>query len=173
VEVAWVLIRSLIFMSPFPWPSRVKARLLRAFGAHVGVGLYMRPRTYVHVPWKLSLGDHVWVGEACTLLNLEPLTIGDHTALGHEVYLTTGSHDITSPTMTYANRPTTIGSSCWIATRAFVAAGVHIGDGAVVGAGAVVTSDVAPWVLVGGVPARFIAERTLKPMPDKSQEDQR
>ncbi len=34
-----------------------------------------------------------------------------------------------------------------------------IGDGAIVGAGSVVTKDVAPYAIVGGVPARFIRHR--------------
>jgi putative colanic acid biosynthesis acetyltransferase WcaF len=162
VEVAWVLVRSFFFMSSLPWPSALKAHLLRAFGAEVGVGFYLRPRTYVHFPWKLRLGDHVWIGEACTLLNLEPLEIGSHTALAHEVYVTTGGHDISSSNMRYANRPSTIGSSCWLATRSFVGPGVRVGDGVVVAAGGVVVSDVDPWVLVGGVPAHFISKRILR-----------
>ncbi|CAN0462886.1 unnamed protein product, partial [Laminaria digitata] len=53
----------------------------------------------------------------------------------------------------------TIGHDVWIGHGVTVTAGVTIGDGAVVGAGAVVTRDVAPYTVVGGVPARVIKHR--------------
>ena len=46
--------------------------------------------------------------------------------------------------------------------QAFVGMGVTVGRGAVVGARSAVFRDVAPWTVVGGNPARFIKQRTLR-----------
>ena len=53
----------------------------------------------------------------------------------------------------------TIGHDNWIGHGVTITAGVTIGTGAVIGAGAVVTKDVAPYTVVGGVPARVIKRR--------------
>lgn len=52
-----------------------------------------------------------------------------------------------------------IGNDVWIGYEAVILAGVHIGNGAIIGARAVVTKDVAPYSIVGGVPAREIRKR--------------
>lgn len=52
-----------------------------------------------------------------------------------------------------------VGNDVWIGYEAVVLSGVHIGDGAIVGARAVVTKDVAPYTIVGGVPAKPIRRR--------------
>jgi acetyltransferase-like isoleucine patch superfamily enzyme len=55
-----------------------------------------------------------------------------------------------------------VGAGAWIGASSVILAGVRVGECAVVAAGAVVTKDVAPYTLVGGVPARVIRsiERT-------------
>jgi acetyltransferase-like isoleucine patch superfamily enzyme len=52
-----------------------------------------------------------------------------------------------------------IGSDVWIGTEAMIMSGVTIGDGAVIGARSLVTSDVEPYAIVAGNPARFIKKR--------------
>ncbi|MGH1565472.1 CatB-related O-acetyltransferase [Mumia sp. DW29H23] len=52
-----------------------------------------------------------------------------------------------------------IGNDVWIGVNVTILRGVTIGDGAIVAAGAVVTKDVAPYTIVGGVPARPIRRR--------------
>ncbi|MGH6861447.1 MAG: DapH/DapD/GlmU-related protein [Phyllobacterium sp.] len=57
------------------------------------------------------------------------------------------------------SNPVTIGHDVWIGHGATVLPGVDIGNGAVIGAGAVVSRTVAPYAIVGGVPARKIRDR--------------
>jgi acetyltransferase-like isoleucine patch superfamily enzyme len=52
-----------------------------------------------------------------------------------------------------------IDDDCWLGRGTVLSEGIHLGRGAVVGANAVVTADVAPYTVVGGVPARPIKAR--------------
>ena len=54
---------------------------------------------------------------------------------------------------------TVIGNDVWIGQNATIMPGVHIGDGAIIGANATVASDVEPYSIVAGNPARLIRKR--------------
>ena len=54
---------------------------------------------------------------------------------------------------------TVIGNDVWIGRDAVIMPGVIIGDGAIVAARAVVVSDVDPYTVVGGNPAKHVRER--------------
>ena len=54
---------------------------------------------------------------------------------------------------------TVIGSDVWIGQNAVLLPGVHIGDGAIIGANSVVGSDVDPYTIVVGNPAKILRKR--------------
>lgn len=54
---------------------------------------------------------------------------------------------------------TVIGNDVWIGQNAVILPGVHIGDGAIIGANSVVGSDVEPYTIVIGNPARVLRKR--------------
>ena len=149
--VAWQAgwqVASALFVMPWFIPVRVRVAVLRAFGARIGAGVNLRSGVRVHWPWKLSIGEHSWIGERVWILNLEPVEIGAHACVSQAAFLCTGSHDRRSPTFEFDNAPIRIGDGAWIAARATVLRGVEIGDDALVGATALVTADVVPGATV-------------------------
>ena len=54
---------------------------------------------------------------------------------------------------------TVIGNDVWIGQNAVILPGVHIGDGAIIGANSVVGSDVEPYTIVVGNPAKPLRKR--------------
>lgn len=119
-------------------------------------------------------GAFSYVGRDCCVC--PRVSIGAYTMLAHEVSIQGGDHriDVAGTPMYFAGRPempeTRIGEDVWIGHRAIILAGATIGRGAIVGAGAVVTSDVPPYAIFGGVPARQIGERFPDPA-DRAKHD--
>lgn len=54
---------------------------------------------------------------------------------------------------------TIIGNDVWIGQNAVILPGIHIGDGAIIAANCVVGSDVEPYTIVVGNPARVLRKR--------------
>ena len=151
-EALWYIVKCLFFLTPWPWPSRFKCSVLRSFGAKVGRGVVLKPRVNIHFPWKLKIGDFTWIGEEVYLLNLEPVSIGEHCCLSQRAFLCTGNHDYRQVDMRFRNRSIQIDDGAWIGAQVFVAPGVTIGGEAVITAGSVVTGNQPARMVCGGNP---------------------
>ncbi|MGW0469226.1 WcaF family extracellular polysaccharide biosynthesis acetyltransferase [Streptomyces sp. NPDC003027] len=140
VQALWFAVMNTVFMAWF-CPARLRVALLRAFGATIGDGVLIRHRVRILWPWKLTVGDHTWIGEGAWLLNLEPVTLGAHVCVSQEALLCTGGHDHRAADFRYRNAPITVEDGAWVAARATVLAGVTVGRHAVVAAGTTLHKD--------------------------------
>jgi putative colanic acid biosynthesis acetyltransferase WcaF len=157
-EAVWILVRFLFFQNAFPWPSRLRCALLRLFGAKIGRGVMIRTNVNISFPWRLTIGDHVWIGEDVGILTLAPVTIESNVCISQRTYLCTGSHDFRREDFKLQVAPITVREGGWIAATSFIAPGIEIGSGAIVSAGSVVFANVAPRTFVRGNPATVICE---------------
>ena len=67
--------------------------------------------------------------------------------------------DIPDPSEMPFKGDTVIGNDVWIGQNAVILPGVHIGDGAIIGANSIVGSDVDPYTIVAGNPAKPLRKR--------------
>jgi len=108
---------------------------------------------------NLVIGDASIVGRHCLLDARGGLRIGSNVNISSYCRFMTAKHDIYLPDFPALYEPITVEDRVWVALGVTVLGGVTIGEETVVAAGSVVTKDVAPWQVVGGVPARPIGDR--------------
>jgi putative colanic acid biosynthesis acetyltransferase WcaF len=168
-EAIWMFVRLFFFQNAFPWPSALRCALLRAFGAKIGRRVVIRANVNISFPWRLTIGDHVWIGEDVGILTLAPVTIESNVCVSQRAYLCTGSHDFRREDFKLRVAPITVREGSWIAAASFIAPGIEIGSGAVVSAGSVVFENVAPKTIVRGNPATVICEVRRGRLNEKKQ----
>jgi acetyltransferase-like isoleucine patch superfamily enzyme len=141
----------------------LREQLRREQGAYVNENITVGDFTY-GIPKIRSCGEgaKLSIGKFCSIAeNVTIMLGGEHRPEWNTTYpfnvLLDNFSDIKGHPATKGD--VAIGNDVWIASGAKIMSGVTIGDGAVIGANALVTKDVAPYDIVGGVPAKCIKKR--------------
>lgn len=134
---------------------------------------------------QIRVGDGSSIGGGCLLICAQPegITIGRNVMLSWDVVVMDSNAHSLDPAMRgndaddwrmglvegrmgayktwhdVTAAPVRIGDGVWVGFGAVITKGVTIGEGAVVASHAVVTKDVPPYAVVGGNPARILAQR--------------
>jgi acetyltransferase-like isoleucine patch superfamily enzyme len=110
----------------------------------------------------LDIAPSAVVNNALFNLSSGSVRVEDWAFFGHEVKVLTGTHDVNcrdgerQNAIPQKGRDITIKRGAWVCTGAMIIGPCTIGEHAVVAAGSVVNSDVPPYAVVGGMPAKVI-----------------
>jgi acetyltransferase-like isoleucine patch superfamily enzyme len=165
--------------------SLLKYRLKRV-GIDISNGLYLAPAMSIDLEAPLSMhkidlntrsgiipriGAHTYIRSGCHFTAFQE--IGRFCSIGPSLRCGDPNHPlnlVSTHPFAYQHRPPDdavrkikdppkIGHDVWIGSNVIILSGVNIATGAVIAAGAVVSKDIAPYEIVGGVPARHIRFR--------------
>jgi putative colanic acid biosynthesis acetyltransferase WcaF len=165
VRMAWLLVSRVCFQTSVPWPSTMKAALLRLFGASVGQGVIIKPCVTVKYPWNVTIGDHAWIGERVWIDSLAKVRIGSHACLSQGCMIETGNHDWSRPGFDLLVRDVNLDEGSWAAVKSLLLPGSRLASHAVLGAASVLAGDTDAYGIYVGNPARRVNQRKIRVGP--------
>ena len=136
----------------------MRHRLLKKL-LHTTGNFWIKPPFYCDYGYNIYLGKEVMLNYGCVLLDVCPISIGDHTLIGPYTPIYTACHSLDplkrKQSIEYG-KPVVIGQNVWIGGGCIILPGVTIGDNSVIGAGSVVTKDIEANVIAVGNPCKVI-----------------
>jgi putative colanic acid biosynthesis acetyltransferase WcaF len=135
--------------------------VLELFGAYIGKEVRIRPGVKIKFPWKLTMGDHVWLGEDCWIDNITNVKIGNHVCISQGAMLCTGNHNYKSVGFELVAKPIVLEDGVWIGAKALVAPGITAQSHCMLTAGSVATRDMEAYGIYQGNPATFTKFRKI------------
>lgn len=160
-RVLWTIASGIFFQTWFPWPSKLKAIILQIFGAEIGKALVLKPRVTIKYPWKLTIGDHVWVGEQVWIDNLAEVTIGNHVCISQGALLLCGNHNYKKQTFDLITSPITLEDGVWIGAKSTVAPGITCHSHSILTLGSIATVNLEAYSIYQGNPATVKKQRII------------
>jgi len=129
--------------------------------------------TTFYAPHKIEIGKDVYIGKYCSIET--DIVIGDYVLIAnHCGFIGKYDHDYTKVGVPIKHAPwigdqdynfkaknlsIVIENDIWVGFGCIILSGVTIGRGSIIAAGSVVTSDVPPYSIYAGVPAKIISKR--------------
>ena len=161
-RIHWEFMRRQAFVR---WP--VHGNVLEALGEgrlEIGAHTVLEPHVWLTAPdsARIRIGSGTFLNIAVMVAALELVEIGDHCMFANGCFVTDANHrfddpDRPVPWQGFISRgPTRIGENVWCGAGVVITSGVTVGERAVIGANSVVTSDIPPFSVAAGAPARVL-----------------
>lgn len=159
-RLLWYFTNEIFINSAFPL-SGIKVLALKIFGAKIGKGVLIKPRVNIKYPWRLKIGNYVWIGEQVWIDNLGDVIIEDHVCISQGAMLLCGNHDYKKTTFDLMVGTIHLKQGAWIGAKSVVCPGLVVGEHAVLSVGSVASKDLEPYWVYRGNPAEKIKQRVI------------
>jgi acetyltransferase-like isoleucine patch superfamily enzyme len=147
------------------WP--VHGNLLEAFREgrlEVGENTLLEPGVWLTAPdsARIRIGSGTFLNLGVMVAALDLVEIGDHCMFANGCFISDSSHRFDDPVRPVpwqgftSKGPTRIGDNVWCGAHVVVTSGVTVGARTVIGANSVVTTDIPPYSIAAGVPAKVL-----------------
>ncbi len=134
----------------------------------VGPHTVLEPDVWLTAPGaaRIRIGGGTFLNIGVMVAALELVEIGEHCMFANGCFISDGSHRFDDPDKPVpwqgftTKGPTRIGDNVWCGAHAVITSGVTVGERSVIGANSVVTTDIPPFSIAAGAPARVL--RTIE-----------
>jgi acetyltransferase-like isoleucine patch superfamily enzyme len=165
-RIHWEAMRREAFIR---WP--VYGNVLEAFREgrlEIGPQTLLEPGVWLTAPGqaRIRIGAGTSLNLGVMVAAVELVEIGDHCMFANGCFITDGNHRFDDPEQPVpwqgftTKGPTRIGDNVWCGAGVVVTSGVTIGERSVIGANSVVVTDLPPFSIAAGAPAKVL--RTIE-----------
>jgi acetyltransferase-like isoleucine patch superfamily enzyme len=134
----------------------------------IGPHAVLEPDVWLTAPGaaRIRIGGGSFLNIGVMVAALDLVEIGEHCMFANGCFVSDGSHRFDDPHKPVpwqgftTKGPTRIGDNVWCGAHAVITSGVTVGERSVIGANSVVTTDIPPFSIAAGAPARVL--RTIE-----------
>jgi putative colanic acid biosynthesis acetyltransferase WcaF len=161
VRFLWMLTSRICVNSWWP-SSSTKVIMLRMFGARIGKGVVIKPYVNIKYPWRLNVGNNVWVGEKVWIDNLGDIIIESNVCISQGALLLCGNHDYKKSTFDLIVGNIELKEGAWVGAKAIITGGSILNTHSIISAGSVFTGIADEFTIYKGNPALPIRKRIIE-----------
>lgn len=158
------LVHAFIFLLP-PF---LRTPFWKVLMGSLGKNYFIDSKVYFRYPKSVFIGNNVSINRGSEFYpswhhkKTTSIKLSHNIRIGPNVKFFAAGHDAEDINLADISGSIEVHEHAWIGGNSTILQGVTIGEGSIVAAGSVVTKDVAPYTIVGGVPAKLIKKRVIK-----------